>query len=423
VLLEREKRMQGKIQKRRQGMIRQMLLGFLTVVALLLANIDVSQAQGTRRVIAVFRADVSFESFEGAYQPDERARINPEAWTYVDRRVFAAVQALEQQLGFSADHVYSAALRGFAARMTEQQISVLENDPSVAYVEDDVVMTAKVQDLPWGIDRIDADVSSTLAGNGSGAISNVSVYIIDSGVDIAHDDLDVLGHVKLLPFPLFNNKDCNGHGTHVAGTAAAIDNDIDVVGVAPGAPLYGLKVLNCLGSGPNSGTIKAVDLVTANGTKPGVVNMSLGGAASQALDDAIVNSVNSGFFYAVAAGNENADACNGSPSRNGLVNGVVSVAAVNVNELEADFSNFGDCVDIWAPGVDVLSTALGGGTTTLSGTSMSSPHVAGAAALYLSNNPTATPAQVESAIKAAAVATGTNSKDGRPIVRLNVGGF
>ena len=118
-----------------------------------------------------------------------------------------------------------------------------------------------------------------------------------------------------------------------------------------------------------------------------------------------------------------ADACNFSPSRNGPVDGVMSVAAVDINEQEADFSNFGDCVDIWAPGVDVLSTALGGGTTTLSGTSMSSPHVAGAAALYLSNNPTATPAQVESAIKAAAVATGTNSKDGRPIVRLNVGGF
>ena len=258
-------------------MIRQMLLGSLTVVALLLANVDVSQAREARRVIAVFRADVSFESFEGAYQSDERARINPEAWMYVDRRVFAAVQALERQLEFSADHVYSAALRGFAARMTEQQISALENDPSVAYVEDDVVMTGKVQELPWGIDRIEADVSSTLAGNGSGAISNVSVYIIDSGIDVTHDDLNVLGHVKLLPFPLLLNRDCNGHGTHVAGTAAAIDNDIDVVGVAPGAALYGLKVLNCRGEGSTSGVIKAVDLVTANGTKPGVVNMSLGG--------------------------------------------------------------------------------------------------------------------------------------------------
>jgi aqualysin 1 len=407
-------------------MIRQMLLGSLTVVALLLAHVDVSQAQGTRRVIAVFRADVSFESFEGAYQPDERVRVNPGAWGYLNPLVVAAVQALERNLGFSADHVYSAALRGFAARLTEQQISALENDPSVAYVEDDVIMTGKVQELPWGIDRIEADVSSTLAGNGSGTISNVSVYIIDSGIDITHDDLNVLGHVKLLPFPLLLNKDCNRHGTHVAGTAAAIDNDIDVVGVAPGAALYGLKVLNCRGEGPSSGLIKAVDLVTANGTKPGVVNMSLGTdppAVIQALDDAIVNSVNSGFFYAVAAGNENADACNGSPSRNGPVDGVMSVAAVDVNELEPDFSNFGDCVDIWAPGVDVLSTALGGGTTTLSGTSMSSPHVAGAAALYLSNNPTATPAQVESAIKAAAVATGTNSKDGRAITRLNVAGF
>ena len=232
-----------------------------------------------------------------------------------------------------------------------------------------------------------------------------------------------MGHVKLRPFPLLLNKDCNGHGTHVAGTAAAIDNDIDVVGVAPGAALYGLKVLNCLGSGANSDVVKAVDYVTANGTKPGVVNMSLGGGASQALDDAIVNSVNNGFFYAVAAGNLGDDACNHSPARGGVVNGAMSVASLDIDEQEAGTSNFGDCVDIWAPGVGILSTALGGGTTTLSGTSMASPHVAGAAALYLSSNPTATPAQVESAIKAAAVAPGTNSKDGRPIVRLNVGGF
>jgi aqualysin 1 len=169
--------------------------------------------------------------------------------------------------------------------------------------------------------------------------------------------------------------------------------------------------------------IKGVDLVTANGIKPGVVNMSLGGTASQALDDAVTNSVNAGFFYAVAAGNESTDACNGSPARLGPMDGVMTVAATDSNEQEASFSNYGNCVDIWAPGVDILSTKMGGETLVLSGTSMASPHVAGAAALLLSSNPTATPAQVERVIKDNAVKTNTQSKDGRPISRLNVGGF
>jgi subtilisin family serine protease len=227
----------------------------------------------------------------------------------------------------------------------------------------------------------------------------------------------------MLPFPNFLNDDCHGHGTHVAGTAAAIDNDLDVVGVAPGAALIGIKVLSCIGMGATSAVIKGVDLVTANGYKPGVVNMSLAGSASQALDDAVTNSVHAGFFYAVAAGNDSIDACHGSPSRLGPLEGVMSVAATDPNEQEASFSNYGNCVDIWAPGVSVLSTALGGGTALKSGTSMASPHVAGAAALFLSSHPAATPAQIESAIKANAVSTTTQSKDGRAITRLNVAGF
>jgi len=133
--------------------------------------------------------------------------------------------------------------------------------------------------------------------------------------------------------------------------------------------------------------------------------------------------VNAGFFYAVAAGNESTDACNGSPSRLGPIDGLMTVAATDTNEQEPGFSNYGNCVDIWAPGVNILSTKLGGGTQVLSGTSMASPHVAGAAALFLSLNPTATPAQVEKVIKDNAVNTGTQSKDGRAIIRLNVGGF
>jgi subtilisin family serine protease len=182
-------------------------------------------------------------------------------------------------------------------------------------------------------------------------------------------------------------------------------------------------VLNCFGTGQNSSVIQGVDWVTANGQLPAVVNMSLGGAISQALNDAVADSMAAGFFYAVAAGNEAVDACTISPASAGVLDGIMTIAATDTNEQEPDFSNFGSCVDIRAPGVDIVSTALRGGTVSLSGTSMASPHVAGAAALFLSNNPTATPAQVEAAIKAAAVSTGTNSKDNRAITRLNLAGF
>jgi subtilisin family serine protease len=405
-------------------MINRMLLSLLTIMALRLGYTDVVWAEESGiSMIVVFRTQATFDNSRDEYQADEREGQHPEAWSYLNRDVLAAVQALEKALGFRADHVYSAALRGFAARLTDQQIDLLNRHPWVAYIEPDGIMRTKTQEIPWGIDRIEADLSSTHAGDGQGAISNVAVYIIDSGIDSGQGDLNVAAHVKLLPFPDFLNTDCNGHGTHVAGTASAMDNDLDVVGVAPGVALAGIKVLSCLGTGPTSAVIKGVDLVTANGPKPGVVNMSLGGAASEALDAAVTNSVNAGFFYAVAAGNESTDACNGSPSRLGPIDGLMTVAATDTNEQEPGFSNYGNCVDIWAPGVSILSTKIGGGTQVLSGTSMASPHVAGVAALYLFSNPIATPAQIEKAIKDKAVNTGTQSKDGRAIIRLNVGGF
>jgi aqualysin 1 len=405
-------------------MINRLLLSLLTIMALPLGYTDVVWAEESGiSMIVVFRTQVRFDNSRDEYQADERERRYPEAWSYLNRDILAAVQALEKALGFRADHVYSAALRGFAARLTDQQIDLLNRHPWVAYIEPDGIMRTKAQEIPWGIDRIEADLSSSHAGDGLGAISNVAVYIIDSGIDSGQGDLNVAAHVKLLPFPNFLNTDCNGHGTHVAGTASAMDNDLDVVGVAPGAALAGIKVLSCLGTGPTSAVIKGVDLVTANGPKPGVVNISLGGPASEALDAAVTNSVNAGFFYAVAAGNESTDACNGSPSRLGPIDGLMTVAATDTNEQEPGFSNYGNCVDIWAPGVNILSTKIGGGTQVLSGTSMASPHVAGAAALYLSSNPIATPAQIEKAIKDNAVNTGTQSKDGRAIIRLNVGGF
>jgi aqualysin 1 len=405
-------------------MINRMLLSLLAIMALPLGYTDVVWAKESGvSMIVVFRTQATFDNFRDEYQADEREGRHPEAWSYLNRDILAAVQALERALGFRADHVYSAALRGFAARLTDQQIDLLKRHPWVAYIERDGIMRTKAQEIPWGVDRIEADLSSTHAGDGQGAISNIAVYIIDSGIDSGQGDVNVGAHVKLLPFPDFLNTDCNGHGTHVAGTASAMDNDLDVVGVAPGVALAGIKVLSCLGTGPTSAVIKGVDLVTAYGPKPGVVNMSLGGAASEALDAAVTNSVNAGFFYAVAAGNESTDACNGSPARLGPIDGLMTVAATDTNEQEPGFSNYGNCVDIWAPGVNILSTKIGGGTQVLSGTSMASPHVAGAAALFLSSNPIATPAQIEKVIKDKAVNTGTQSKDGRAIIRLNVGGF
>jgi subtilisin family serine protease len=155
--------------------------------------------------------------------------------------------------------------------LTARQIARLEGDPRVAYVEADGVMTAVAQTLPWGIDRVDADISSTVAGDGAGAVSNVHAYTIDTGIDWLHTDLNVVRHVRFTRRP---NRDCNGHGTHVSGTMAAEDNADFVVGVAPGAPLTGVKVLGCSGSGTTSAVIKGVDWVTANAIKPAVANMS-----------------------------------------------------------------------------------------------------------------------------------------------------
>jgi subtilisin family serine protease len=171
--------------------------------------------------------------------------------------------------------------------------------------------------------------------------------------------------------------------------------------------------------------IKGVDWVTANAVKPAVANMSLGGGVSTALDSAVVKSANSGVFYALAAGNSGADACNSSPARAGAGtnNGIMTVAATDSSDKEASWSNYGPCVDIWAPGVSILSTRKGGGTTTMSGTSMASPHGAGGGGLYLSNNTGASPAAVETALKSAAQTTANKSKDGKTIVREFVGTF
>jgi aqualysin 1 len=319
-------------------------------------------------------------------------------------------------------HTYQHALKGYTARIPDQRLDEVLAEERIDYIERDGTVTIVAQKLPWGNDKIEADVSSTKAGDNTGVVSNVNAYVIDTGIDKKHADLNVVNHVN---FTRGKNTDCNGHGTHVAGTVAARDNERGVVGVAPGAPLTGVKVLGCGGSGSVSGVIEGIDWVTANSNKPAMANMSLVGGASVALDYAVVKSAASGIFYAVASGNDDADACNYSPARAGAGtnNGIATVAATNREDNETSWSNYGPCVDIWAPGARILSTKKGGGKTAKSGTSMASAHVGGGATLYLSSNTSASPTTVELALKTDATSTGTTSEDGTEIQRLDVGGY
>jgi subtilisin family serine protease len=401
-----------------------------------LASALAAAPDDTFPVIIVFQKDTPFHQFAANAKADERVANDAPAWAYLDRGVMGAMQRLEGLHRFKAKHAYSHAAKGFAASLTQAQITALKSEPTVAYIENDIVMTANAspkspptttltpQSLPWGINKVEADLSSTRAGNGNGAITNVRAYVIDTGI-AAHQDLNLVKHVNFIDT---KNTDCNGHGTHVAGTIGAKDNTVDVVGVAPGIELIGVKVLDCRGSGTTSSALKGVDWVTANALRPAVANLSLGGGVSDTLDAAVVRSAASGIFYAIAAGNNGADACSSSPARagfnsGGLSNGIATTAATDSNNLEASWSNYGPCVDIWSPGVGIVSTKMGGGLTTMSGTSMASPHTAGAGALVLSLNPNATPGQVEDSLRSYALGTGKSSKDTREIKLLQVNSF
>lgn len=401
------------------------MLLLTTAVAILLACTGVVLAQAA--------APVSLEPSKGGAS-DRYIVVLRDDVSQASERV-ASDQA--RRLGLEVRQTYRSALKGYAARIPAERLDEVRADPSVAYVEPDKVVKTTEQTLPYGIDLIDADVSSTEAGNGEGEVSGVNAYIIDTGIDQNNPELNVVEHVNFAGGR--KNRDCDGHGTHVAGTVAARDNDDDVVGVAPGVPLTGVKVLNCNGSGYLSDVIKGVDWVTENAdvdgsddvpgneddNQPAIANMSLGGGASNALDTAVRRSADSGVFYAVAAGNEGRNACKKSPARAGAGtdNGIMTTAATDKSDREASFSNRGSCVDIWAPGVNVLSTKLGGGTVAYSGTSMASPHAGGTGALYLSTNAGATAGAVEKQLKADSVAPGTKSKNGDQIKRIHAGEY
>jgi len=321
-----------------------------------------------------------------------------------------------RRAGASIDHVYRHALRGYAAHMSATAAQRIAADARVQSVVQDQSVSIDAQTLPFGVDRIDGELSSTVAGNGSGAV-NADIAIIDTGINRTHPDLNVVGGVNCSTGKSY--EDGNGHGTHVAGTAAAKDDAIGVVGVAPGARLWAVRVLNNAGSGSWSSIICGVNWVTARASTIEVANMSLGGTGSAGscsdggMRQAICSSTAAGISYAVAAGNESDDAKNHVPAAypevitvsaladfNGLPGGLgAATCRADLDDTLADFSNFGADVDVIAPGVCILSTWKGGGYNTISGTSMAAPHVAGAAALYKSANPTATPNQVKTALQ------------------------
>jgi subtilisin len=324
-------------------------------------------------------------------------------------------------------HTYENALRGFAAEIPEGQVDDVRSDPRVAFVAEDREVHAAAQTLPTGVNRVDADLSSAATGNGSGAV-NADIAIIDTGI-YKHSDLNRVGGKDCSVDGKNTFSDDNGHGTHVAGIAAAKDDTAGVAGTAPGARLWAVKVLDASGGGSFSDVICGVDWVTQNASTIEVANMSLSGLVGPGADDnncgnlnddplhrAICNSVAAGVTYVVAAGNSGGDDSQEVPA---AYNEVITVSALadynsqpfggaantcnqdpQIDDDFAFFSNFGSDVDLGAPGVCIRSTWKSssrhpnGTYNTISGTSMASPHVAGAATLYKSTHPSASPSQV-----------------------------
>ncbi|MFJ6994688.1 S8 family peptidase [Streptomyces sp. NPDC003090] len=334
----------------------------------------------------------------------------------------ASAKALAKRHGGNLTHTYTTALRGFAVTMSEERAKRLAADPSVARVEaDGVAYAADTQTDPpsWGLDRVDqrslpTDSRYTYATTAS----NVTAYVLDSGVRLSHRDF---GGRAVSGYDFIDNdsnaSDCHGHGTHVAGTVGGSS-----FGVAKGVKIVSVRVLNCQGNSGSSWApvLAGIDWVTKNAAKPAVANMSIGGGRNQSVNDAVAASISSGVTWVVAAGNNNADSCQYSPSS---TPSAITVGATNSRDARAtgwnngQGSNYGSCLDIFAPGDSIVSTSHTGDTASRpdSGTSMASPHTAGAAALILSANPTWTPAQVRDRLVADATADKvTDARTGSP---------
>lgn len=316
-----------------------------------------------------------------------------------------AVDTFARAYGLTVRNTYTHALNGVSVAMPRAMVSRVRADPRVAYIEPVYIATTTAQTIPTGVPRIFANYTALDIDGVDDRRVNVDVAVIDTGVDLDHPDLNVVAWTRCTRGRCRStgSDDGNGHGTHVAGTIGALDNNIGPVGVAPGARIWSVGVLGANGSGSTADIIAGVDWVTARASSIEVANMSLGGQfTSSALTTAITNSINAGVVYVVAAGNSDMNAAGFTPANhpdvitvsaladfNGLAGGgAAATCRSDVDDTLANFSNYGATVEIAAPGVCIYSTWRYGGYNTISGTSMASPHVAGAAALLASvNNP------------------------------------
>jgi len=302
-------------------------------------------------------------------------------------------------------------LRGYAADLSAAELDAVRTDPSVAFVAEDSVVTASATQsgATFGIDRIDQrslPLSRTYTYSATGA--GVRAYVIDTGINSSHSEFSGrLGAGYTAINDGRGTNDCNGHGTHVAGTVGGT-----TYGVAKQVTLIPVRVLDCEGSGTSSGVIAGMNWVAGQGGGA-VANMSLGGPADSSTDAAVQRMTSAGITTVVAAGNENQNACNVSPAR---ASSAITVGATTSSDARASFSNYGSCVDIFAPGQGITSAWIGGSsaTNTISGTSMASPHVAGVAAQYLQRNPGASPATVTNALVAASTTNVVSGVNGSP---------